>query len=125
MRKGITVSTVDEYLELVESDEARDALTSLRKIIRDEIPFAEEVISYGMPMFKFHGMVVGFAAFKKHCSLFPGHTVSDFADQLADFKTSKGTVQFMPDKPIPESLVREIVRTRAKENAEIALEKKK
>jgi uncharacterized protein YdhG (YjbR/CyaY superfamily) len=125
MRKDITISTVDEYLEMVESDDARNVLTSMRAIILDEIPEAEEVISYGIPIYKHHGMVAGFAAFKKHCSFFPGHTVADFMDELAKYKTSKGTVQFQPKDPLPEALIRAIVRKRFEENAMIAIEKSK
>ena len=95
----------------------------MRLVIKDELPDAIETISYGMPLFKFHGMVVGFAAFKNHCSLFPGHTVADFAEELKDYKTSKGTVQFSPKKPISEDLIRAIVRRRADENLALAIVK--
>lgn len=118
-------SSVDHYLESVTNDEARNALTWMRSVIRDELPDAVETMSYGMPMFKFHGMVVGIAAFKNHCSLFPGHTVADFAEELKDYKTSKGTIQFSPKKPLPEALIRAIVRKRADENLALAVEKKK
>ena len=123
MRKGPVVKNIDQYLEEVETNDARDALARLRRIIRDEVPEAEEVISYGMPMVKYHGMVAGYAAFKKHCSFFPGHTVTDFENELKAFKTSKGTVQFSPDRPIPEDLVRRIVRARADENFAIFKDK--
>ena len=63
MRKGPVVKNINQYLEEVETNDARDALARLRRIIRDEVPEAEEVISYGMPMVKFHGMVAGCAAF--------------------------------------------------------------
>ncbi len=118
-------SSVDHYLESVTNNEAKSTLTWIRSVIKDELPEAVETISYGMPMFKFHGMVVGFAAFKNHCSIFPGHTVADFAEELIGYKTSKGTIQFSPDKPISESLIRAIVRRRADENLALAIEKKK
>ncbi len=118
-------SSVDHYLESITNDEVRSALTWMRSVIKDELPDAIETISYGMPMFKFHGMVVGFAAFKNHCSLFPGHTVSDFAEELKDYKTSKGTIQFSPKEPLPEALIRLIVRRRADENLALAIVKKK
>lgn len=118
------VANVDLYLDAIESDEARDALTRLRQIIRDEIPEAKEVISYGMPMYMFHGMVVGFAAYKKHCSLYPGHTIADFSEELKAFKTSKGTIQFDPKSPVPETLVRAMVRARADENFSDKMTKK-
>jgi uncharacterized protein YdhG (YjbR/CyaY superfamily) len=105
-------NSVDEYLAQVQSEEARASLLALRAIILDEIPDAEEVISYGIPTFKLNGPVVHYAAFKNHCSLFAGYTVGKFADQLHGYKTSKGTIQFHPSKPIPEDLVRAIVRAR-------------
>jgi len=94
------------------SDEARSSLSRLRAIIREELPEAQEVISYGIPTFKFNKTMVAFAAFKKHCSFFPGHTVREFTEDLKAYKTSKGTIQFTPDKPIPETLIRDIVKAR-------------
>ena len=114
--KGTPSANVDQYLEELEFDIARQSLEQIRAIILDEVPEATEVISYGMPMYMFHGMVVGFAAYKKHCSLYPGHTVADFSEELEAFKTSKGTIQFDPKNPIPEALVRAMVRARANEN---------
>jgi len=108
--------TVDDYLAQVASETARQALIRLRAIIRDEIPDAEELIKYGIPSYKQAGYVVSFAAYKKHCSLFPGHTVRDFTEELKGYKTAKGTIQFLPDSPLPESLVRAIVRARRDEN---------
>lgn len=112
--------SVDDYLASVSSETARATLTALRSTIRDEIPEAEEVISYGIPTFKHKGFVVSFAAFKNHCSFFPGHTVADFAEELKGYKTAKGTIQFPHDKPLPESLVRSIVRARLAENVRAA-----
>lgn len=109
---------------MVTDDQARNVLEGLRSLIRSEIPDAVEVMSYGMPMYKHHGMVVGFAAFKNHCSLFPGHTVADFADQLQGYKLSKGTIQFKPSNPIPDALVRAIVRARYDENEAVYREKR-
>ena len=108
--------TVDEYLEAVASIEARSSLSRLRAIIRETAPEAEEVIRYRIPCYKLNGFLAGFAAFKKHCSFFPGHTVRDFSEELAGYKTSKGTIQFTPDKPLPESLVVAILKARMEEN---------
>jgi uncharacterized protein YdhG (YjbR/CyaY superfamily) len=110
------MSSVDEYLAKVSSPEARSALMALRAIIRDEAPQAKEVISYGIPGYKLNGYLAGFAAFKKHCSFFPGTTVAHFAEELTGYKTSKGTIQFSPDKPLAEDLVRAILRARIAEN---------
>jgi uncharacterized protein YdhG (YjbR/CyaY superfamily) len=120
MRKGKVAESVEEYLaELPEP--AGSTLRRLRAVILSVVPKeATEVISYGMPMFKFNGMLVGYAAFKKHCSLFPtGSGVLDrFEKELKGFRTSKGTIQFPPDEPLPDALVKKIVRARVKENRE-------
>jgi uncharacterized protein YdhG (YjbR/CyaY superfamily) len=120
MRKGKVAESVEEYLaELPEP--AGSTLRHLRAVILSVVPKeATEAISYGMPMFKFNGMLVGYAAFKKHCSLFPtGSGVLDrFEKELKGFRTSKGTIQFSPDEPLPDALVKKIVRARVKENRE-------
>jgi uncharacterized protein YdhG (YjbR/CyaY superfamily) len=108
--------TVDQYLAGVASDDARALLQRVRTIIREEAPEAQEVISYGMPGYKLHGYLVGFAAFKNHCSLFPGGRVAEFADLVKGFKTAKGTIQFTVDKPLPESAVRTIVKALVADN---------
>ncbi len=108
--------SVEDYLDKVTSETARATLLLLRGWIRTEIPDAEEVISYGIPTYKHRGFIVSIAAFKSHCSLFPGHTVADFAEELKGYKVSKGTIQFPHDKPPAESLVRAIARKRYDEN---------
>lgn len=109
-------ATVDEYLAAVPSDEFRRELERLRNIVRDEAQDAKESVSYGMPAYNLHGPLVYFGAFKSHCSLFGAYTVGQFAQELKSFKTSKGTIQFTPDNPIPEDLVRRLVRARIAEN---------
>jgi uncharacterized protein YdhG (YjbR/CyaY superfamily) len=111
-------SLVDTYLANVDREDFRIALQQLREVIREEAPEAEEVISYGMPGYKYKGYLVGWAAFKNHCSLFPGGTALEFADVLKDFKISKGTIQFTPKHPIPEPVVREIIRARIAQNSQ-------
>lgn len=108
---------IDEYL-LTLPDEVRITLEKLRQTIRQAAPDAEEVISYQMPAFKYHGMLVYFAAFKNHCSFFPGNAglLETMKDELKDFKTSKGTLQFTVEKPLPVPLVKKIVKARVKEN---------
>ncbi|MGA2346467.1 MAG: DUF1801 domain-containing protein [Candidatus Sulfotelmatobacter sp.] len=119
--KGTAVAkSVDEYLENT-PEPARTTLIHLRAVIRSAVPAeATEMISYGMPMFKFNGMLVAYAAFKNHCSLFPtGSGVLDrFEKELKGYRTSKGTIQFPPDKGLPDALVKKIVRARVKENKE-------
>ena len=120
MRGKAAPKTVEEYLAAI-PEPARSTLKHIRKVIQSVVPSeTTEVISYGMPMFKYNGMLVGYAAFKKHCSLFPtGSSVLDrFEKELKGLRTSKGTIQFPPDKPLPDSLVKKIVRARVKENKE-------
>ena len=110
--------TIDEYLANVDADK-RAALKKLRKIIKAAAPKAEECIGYGMPMFRLNGMLVAFAAAKNHCAFYPcnGAAVKMFEDELKDFETSKGAIRFQPEKPLPATLVRKIVKTRVAENA--------
>jgi uncharacterized protein YdhG (YjbR/CyaY superfamily) len=117
MRSGKAPTTVDEYLAIV-PEPARTTLTKIRATIRAAAPKeATEGISYGMPMFKYKGMLVGFAAFSKHCSLFPGAgPIAALQDQLKGFPLSKGTIQFPMDKPLSASLVKMLVKARIAEN---------
>lgn len=109
--------THDEYLKTV-PPEQRAALENLRKIIRSVAPKAEECISYGVPAYKQNGMLVGYGASAKHCNFFlmNGSTVEAHKDELKAFKTSKGGIYFQPDKPIPTTLVKKLVKIRLKEN---------
>src|SRR4051794_32948716 len=108
--------TVDDYLAAVDPAQ-RVALEKLRKTIRAVMPKAEECISYGMPGFRLGGrMVVWLGAAVTHCAFYPGGIVKDFADQLTRFHTSKGTIRFQPDGPLPSGLVRDIVRARIAQN---------
>lgn len=110
-------SSVDEYLALV-PDDARAALEELRKTIKAAAPDTIETISYQMPTFKYQARaLVGFAAFKKHCSLFPySAKVMDLCkEELKPYETSKGTIRFPVDKPLPAALVKKIVKTRIRE----------
>ena len=120
MKNRKVAKTVDEYLAGI-PEPASGTLTHIRKVIQSVVPKeTTEVISYGIPMFKFRGMLVGYAAFKNHCSLFPtGSGVLDqFAKELDGYRTSKGTIQFPPDQPLPDALIKRIVRERVRENRE-------
>ena len=120
MRGKVAPKTVDEYLANV-PEPAQSTLKHIRTVIRSVVPAeTTEVISYGIPMFKYRGMLVGYAAFKKHCSLFPtGSGVLDrFEKELKGYRTSKGTIQFPSEKPLPDGLVKKIVKARVKENKE-------
>lgn len=104
--------SVDHYLQALEP-EKRAALQNLRRIILDELPTVQEHISYGMPAYRLKRPVAYFAAFKNHCSFFPAGVPEGFEEELAPFKVSKGTIQFTPHNPIPEDLVRRLLRASA------------
>ncbi len=114
-------TTVDDYLARLGEDK-RAALQALREVIRAAAPDAEECISYQMPAFKQNGMLVGFAAAKNHCALYAwnGSAVGLYAEELAGFDTSKGTIRFTPDHPLPEALVRRLVEMKLAKNAQKA-----
>ncbi|MCI4350307.1 MAG: DUF1801 domain-containing protein [Thermoplasmata archaeon] len=110
--------TVDEYLARL-PPKYRAALRGLRKTIRGAAPDAVEVISYQMPAFRHHGMLVYYAAFSDHASLFvaSAQVRRKFSAELKPYESGKGTLHFTPEKPLPDDLVRRIVRARAAENS--------
>jgi uncharacterized protein YdhG (YjbR/CyaY superfamily) len=111
-----TFKTVDEYFSGLPKS-TRDSMQKLREIIRQVAPKAEEVISYNIPAFKWNGMLVWYAAFKKHIGFYPKASgIAAFKDELADYKTSKGAIQFPLEEGIPVNLVKKIVKFRLKEN---------
>jgi uncharacterized protein YdhG (YjbR/CyaY superfamily) len=111
-----TLQTIDEYIATFPKN-TQDILQKLRQAIRDSAPQAEEAIRYQMPTFRVNGNLVHFAAFKNHIGFYPTPSaIETFKDELSNFKTSKGAVQFPLNKPIPFALIKEIVRFRAKEN---------
>ena len=96
-------------------------LLQLRAIIHEEAPEVVETISYGMPTFKYLGTLVFFAGFKKHIGFYPLPSgIESFAQELAGYHTSKGTVQFPLDAKLPEALIRKLLRYRIAENEERA-----
>jgi len=109
--------TVDQYLERV-PEPARTTLNNIRAVIRSVAPpDATEGISYGIPTFKYKGMLASFAAFSDHCSLFPGAGPTiEFKNELKNFQTSKGTIRFAPNKPLPATLLRKLLKARVAEN---------
>lgn len=116
--KGGAPQSVDEYLKSV-PEPARSTLNRVRATIRSVVPKeTTEVISYGMPGFRYKGALVWFAAFSKHCSLFPGNAslIETFKDELKDFQTAKGTIRFPVDTPLPASLLKKLVKARVAEN---------
>jgi uncharacterized protein YdhG (YjbR/CyaY superfamily) len=109
---------IDEYFAPLGSDK-RAALEKLRKDIHAAAPGAEEVISYGIPAFRLGGkMLVAFGAATKHCAFYPGsHPIEAHRKELAAYDTSKGTIRFPPNRPLPATLVRKLVKTRIAEHA--------
>jgi uncharacterized protein YdhG (YjbR/CyaY superfamily) len=108
---------IDEYLAGV-PEPARGTLNKIRAAIRSAVPpETTEAISYGMPAFKYKGSLVWFAAFSDHCSLFPTASVIEaFKNELKGFSTSKGTIHFPTDKPLPTALVKKLVKARVAQN---------
>ena len=109
---------IDEYLAGV-PEPGRTTLNKVRATIRSAVPKdATEAISWGMPAFKYKGPLVGFAAFTNHCSLFPMNSslIVTFKNELEGFETSKGTIHFPLDKPLPTALTKKLVKARVAEN---------
>lgn len=110
--------TVEEYLARV-PEPARSTLNKMREVIRAVVPKeTTEVISYGIPTFRYKRMLVALAAFKDHCSFFPlgSSALAGLEDELSAFRVSKGTLHFPLDKPMPSALVKKIVKARLAQN---------
>jgi uncharacterized protein YdhG (YjbR/CyaY superfamily) len=110
-------TNVDEYIS-VQPESARVALQLVRSTLRKNLPGAEEVISYKIPAYRLHGgIVLYFAGWKEHYSLYPAgeRLVTAFKDQLASCKVSKGTIRFPLSEPVPVKLIERIAKFRAKE----------
>jgi len=115
---NVSPKVVDKYLAGV-PEPARTTLKKVRAVIRSAVPEeATEAISYGIPTFKYKGSVVAFAAFSNHCSFFPMSmaVIRAFKNDLKSFYTSKGTIRFPLDKPLPAGLVKKLVKARVAEN---------
>ncbi|MBK8944432.1 MAG: DUF1801 domain-containing protein [Ignavibacteriae bacterium] len=107
---------IDEYI-LTFPDEVQEKLTELRKTIIESAPESIEKISYQMPTFYLSGNLVHFAGYKKHIGFYPTPTgIEQFKDELKNFKTSKGAVQFPIDETLPVKLISKIVKFRVNEN---------
>jgi uncharacterized protein YdhG (YjbR/CyaY superfamily) len=110
--------TIDEYLAPL-SSEKRSALEKLRRAIQSAAPKSEECISYGIPAFRLGGrLLVALGAAANHCAFYPGaFPVKAHEDELEAYDTSKGTIRFPADSPLPAALVRKLVRSRIAEHA--------
>ncbi|MZP31033.1 hypothetical protein GTO91_15045 [Heliobacterium undosum] len=114
--EGNQATTVDEYISQFPS-EVQDILSRFRKVIKEAAPKAEEKISYRMPTFYLHGNLVHFAAHKHHIGFYPAPSgIEAFQEELSQYKSAKGSVQFPFEKPMPYELIREIVKFRVAEN---------
>ena len=119
--------TIDEYLANVKP-EHRKTLQKLRQTIQTAAPKAEECISYGIPSFRLNRrLLVFFGAWANHCAFYQGSasTLKTFQNELKKFETSKGTIRFSPDKPLPVALVKKLVKTRIAENNDRANKKRR
>lgn len=113
---GAVPKTVDEYLARV-PEPTRRTLNKVRATIRSVVPVeAEEVISYGMPAFRHKKVIVWYAAFSDHCSLFPtAAVIAKLKEELKGYAVAKGTIHFPANKPLPAALLKKIVKTRLAE----------
>jgi uncharacterized protein YdhG (YjbR/CyaY superfamily) len=117
------ITTIDEYI-LSCPPELHDILKTLSKVIKEAAPDAEEKLSYQMPAFALHGNLVYFAAHKNHIGFYPTPSgIEAFKDELSEYKSSKGAVQFPIKKPLPYELISKIATFRAAENIKTAEEK--
>src|SRR4029079_4987139 len=112
------LKTIDNYLAGATPDQ-RAALQQLRETIHTVTPKAEECISYGIPAFRLNGRsLVFFGAWANHCSFYPGSsaTLKKFQDGLKDFQVTNGTILLSRDKPLPQALVKKLVKARIVQN---------
>jgi uncharacterized protein YdhG (YjbR/CyaY superfamily) len=117
--------SVDDYISS-QPQEIRPTLERIRQTIKKVVPEAEEIISYGMPAFRYHGMLGYYAAFQKHYSFFFGPSVTrHFLKVLKSYETSKGTIKVPLEKPVPVRLLTAITKYAAKENLTKARQKAK
>jgi uncharacterized protein YdhG (YjbR/CyaY superfamily) len=117
--KKANYESIDDYIRQF-PPEVQEKLEALRKVIKESATDAIEKISYQMPAFYLHGNLVYFAAFKHHIGFYPTPSgIEAFKDELAGYKSSKGSVQFPIGKPLPYDLISRIVKYRVEENMKI------
>jgi len=111
-----TYSSIDEYINSFPVL-TQDRLSELRNLIKNLVPEAKEKISYQMSAFTLNGMLLYFAGYAKHIGFYPGaSTIMAFMDELTTYKTSKGTVQFPLNQPLPMELITRMILFRVDEN---------
>jgi uncharacterized protein YdhG (YjbR/CyaY superfamily) len=102
------MSETDKYFSNLAGREYYD---HLRDLVLEMAPESKETMAYGIPTFNFKGKnIMHFGAFKDHMSLFPGGVVDNYKEELKDFKVSKGTIQFTADKPVPDELIKRMLK---------------
>lgn len=107
--------TISDYIEACPADQ-QAMLQQMRDIIRENVPAAEETISYGVPTFKLNGYLIHFASAKRHIGLYPGTSaIEAFKEKLATYKTFKGTIHLPLDQELPVSLIEHILHFRVAE----------
>lgn len=112
------ITTIDEYIDGY-PQKVKDILTKIRKIIQEAAPEAKEAISYQMPTFKWNGNLIHFAGFKNHIGLYPTPSgIESFKEEIAPYRSGKGSIQFPLDQEIPYDLIQKIVLYRVKETRE-------
>jgi len=120
-----TLNETDHYI-LAQPEHIQPLLRQMRDIIQKAAPKAEETISYAMPAWRYHGMLVYFAAAKNHIGFYPTPSaITAFEPDIQQYVYAKGSVQFPLDRPLPAALITRIVKFRVKENEEKAALKKK
>ena len=115
-----TFESIDGYIFKFALD-IQELLKTLRKVIKEAAPDAEEKISYQMPAFVLHGNLVYFAVCKNHIGFYPTPSgINAFKQELSEYKGAKGSVQFPIEKPLPYELISKIVKFRVAENSKLA-----
>ncbi len=126
--KATPITDVDSYIAAFPK-ETQKLMKQLRALIKKTVPGAEEIISYQMPAYKFHGRLLYFAAYKNHIGFYPmKSTITRFKKELAGYKGAVGSVQFPLDQSLPIELITRMLKFKAKENqekAELKMKKKK
>lgn len=113
MTMDMSAKTVEDYIAA--RPHAKEYLEKAREIILEALPGAEEKISYGIPTYVLNGKnIVHTGAYDTHYAFYPGGIVEQFADELKDYTTSKGTVQLPLDKPVPYDVIAKITKASAK-----------
>ena len=114
----LSVKNIDEFISRYPKN-VQAILQKIRKTVRQVCPDAQEKISYGIPTFTFHGNLVHFSAYASHIGFYPGSSpILALKDDLAGYETSKGTIRFPIDKPIPYDLITKLTKLAVERNLE-------